>query len=85
MGIASHGLKMAGEKVKKMNTLKPWDGTTPESPHRYDVSSSAHPLYISDEGTIYYIDSSGKLCIWCARVRLRYHLQRLFQIGVIKE
>lgn len=77
---------MAGEKEKDMNiTYKPWDGTTPESPHRYDVSTSTHPLFISSEGSIYYRSNDGELCIWCARVRLKYHLQRLYQIGVIKE
>jgi hypothetical protein len=32
------------------------------------------------DGSIYYKDSGGDFCIWCAAGRLRQHLQHLYQI-----
>ena len=65
--------------------LKPWDGTTPESWHKYPVEKSTFPLLVNKEGDIFYISGSGSVCLWCGKNRLRYHLNRLYQIGVIRE
>lgn len=66
-----------------IRTLRPWDGTTPESRHRYPVEKSSFPLFQDEEGNIYYKTTAGDLVPWCARCKLRAHLQRLFQLGVI--
>ena len=63
--------------------LKPWDGITPESVHKYPVEKSPHTLLVNENGDVFYISGSGSICTWCARPRLRYHMNRLYQIGVI--
>ena len=63
--------------------LKPWDGITPESWHKYPVEKSAHQLLENKNGDIFYISASGTVLIWCPRDKLRAHLQRLFQMGII--
>lgn len=63
--------------------LKPWNGITPESPHKYPVEKSPHKLLVNENGDVYYISGSGDVCIWCGKNRLRNHLHRLYQIGVI--
>lgn len=63
--------------------LKPWDGTTPESWHKYPVENSPHKMLINENGDVFYISGSGSINIWCSRYKLKQHLQRLYQIGVI--
>lgn len=63
--------------------LKPWDGTTPESWHKYPVEKSPHKLLVNKNGDVFYITGGGSICTWRSRSRLRYHMQRLYQIGVI--
>lgn len=63
--------------------LRPWDGTTPESWHKYPTENSAHPLLVNADGDIYYISGDGRICVWCSRDRLRGHLHKLYQAGVI--
>ena len=63
--------------------LKPWDGTTPESWHKYPVEKSPHALLVNENGDVFYISGYGTVLTWCARSRLRYHMQRLYKIGVI--
>lgn len=67
----------------RIELLKQWDGTTSESPHKYPVEKSPHKLLVNENGDVFYISGSGSICTWCARSRLRYHMQRLYQIGVI--
>lgn len=67
----------------KKEDLQPWDGTTPETWHKYPVEKNAFPLFINSTGTVYYLDLNGEFQIWCARSQLRSHLTRLFQLGVI--
>ena len=63
--------------------LKPWDGITPESWHKYPVEKSPHPLLENKNGDIFYISGSGSVCLWCSKYKLQYHLHRLYQLGVI--
>lgn len=56
--------------------LKPWNGI-------YNGYRYTHPegLEVSPDGCIYYTDSDGEKCVWCAPCRLLYHMVRLYQIG----
>ena len=62
-----------------------WNGITTESPYRYPVKNSSHPLFIDSDGSIYYKDYNDNLKIWCPVSRLRYHMQQLVNLKVIKE
>lgn len=63
--------------------LKPWDGSCSDPTLKYNAEESDFPMFISEDGTVYHINGSGDLCIWCTASRLRSHLHRLHQLGVI--
>ena len=55
--------------------MKQWDGIAG------DLQYIVGELYKDEEsGSIYYKDSGGAFCVWCAADRLRRHLHRLYQI-----
>ena len=64
--------------MKNINELKPWDGITPAGRQTpYDFSN----LYTDNEGNIYYVNSDGKINIWCGASRLEMHIHHLQQIA----
>lgn len=74
---------MTIKQIGELWNLKPWSGTTPESSIVYPTNKSSHPLFTDSGGNIYYLSIDGNMLIWCPRCRLRGHLNRLFQMGVI--
>jgi hypothetical protein len=65
--------------MDEQKKLIPWDGTCEKTDIRY---KSFSPLWKDENGTIWYKDSEGKLCIWCAAERLFSHLCRLRRLGL---
>lgn len=63
-------------------TRRPWDGTSPETWHRYPVEKMQNKYYIDQNGNIDYMAQDGTFKPWCSRQRLRQHLTRLYQLGV---
>ena len=58
-----------------MKKLKPWDGVC-----GYLQYKMPDKLLTDEKGTVYYIGEDGEPWIWCSADRLRYHLNRLYQI-----
>lgn len=55
--------------------MKQWDGIAGGLLYIY-----GNELYKDEEsGSIYYKDSGGNFCVWCAAEMLRKHLHRLYQ------
>lgn len=56
--------------------MKQWDGIAGDLLYIY-----GDELYKDEKsGAIYFKDSNGAFCIWCAAEKLREHLHRLYQI-----
>lgn len=56
--------------------MKQWDGIAESWQY-----IGGGELYKDEEsGSIYYKDSGGAFCVWCAADRLRQHLRHLYQI-----
>lgn len=69
--------------LRSGETLKPWDGTCNGTPYKYNVENDPFPMFTAEDGTVYYINGDGVLCVWCTASRLFSHFHRLHQIGVI--
>ena len=55
--------------------MKKWDGIAGSWLYIY-----GNELYKDEKsGSIYYKDSNGTFCVWCAAEMLRKHLHRLYQ------
>ena len=66
---------IATAQLKEAETVKQWDGIAG------DLQYIGGELYKDEEsGSIYYKDSNGTFCVWCAADRLRRHLHRLYQV-----
>ena len=63
--------------------LKKWDGRYERFQYpKKDID--AWNLMIDDDGTIFYTSRDGRIGIWCPASRLRSHMFRLFQLGIVQ-
>lgn len=61
--------------------LHPWNGNSRKDGTGWQLPPSMYEgKYITDEGTVYYYDGDGALCIWCVTSRLGRHCHHLLQV-----